>query len=43
LPWYLQDLYIDLHAKVIELKFQTNLVSTIEQRINTFHKLGELF
>ena len=32
-----------MHAKVIELKFQTNLVSTIEQRINTFHKLGELF
>ena len=32
-----------MHAKVIELKFQTNLVSTIEQRINVFHKLGDLF
>ncbi len=32
-----------MHAKVIELKFQTNLVSTIEQRINVLHKLGDLF
>lgn len=39
----LQDLSIDLHAKVIELKFLTNLVTTIDQKIDAFHKLGELF
>lgn len=32
-----------MHAKVIEILFQTNLVSTLEKRVDTFHKLGELF
>ena len=32
-----------MHAKVIELKFLTNLVSTLDQRIDTLNQLGKLF
>ena len=32
-----------MHAKVIELKFLTNLVSTLDKRIDTLHQLGKLF
>ena len=32
-----------MYAKVIELKFLTNLVSTLDQRIDTLNQLGKLF
>ena len=32
-----------MHAKVIELKFLTNLVSTIDQRIHVLSQIGKLF